>query len=494
VKPLFLSLLLTALPVCAQSIATTVLPLPGGAGSATPQVASAYDGSLYVSWTEPAGTGHALRIAQFDRDAERWAEPVTIASGDNWFINHADTPQIAAGLRGKVAAAWFVYSDGDDDHAYHAIVSTSEDHGRTWSEPRPLSTESDRTEFVSLAPLINGDWLALWLDGRAAGGHDHADHGAGAMQLYSRVLGSDAPDTLVDDRVCDCCSIASLVLPNGAVLAAYRDRSETEVRDIAYMMYRRGAWQPADAPVADGWTIDCCPVNGPSLSRRGAHVAVAWFTAADGIPAVKTARSTNAAHSWDRYGRLSAADALPKGRVATAVVRGGSQWIAWVGADDAIALRELDADGRPSETVFDLPGATTGFPRLTVLDQIDGQPTRLLLARTEPGANGMAGRVATYAISLPANPEIIVDDCGCGPGGDPNRGHALRGRIEGILPDRKALLVQHEEVPGVMRAMTMMFNVDPRVIPLVKEDQQILARMERRDDGKWWLFNLRLLE
>jgi len=28
----------------------------------------------------------------------------------------------------------------------------------------------------------------------------------------------------------------------------------------------------------------------------------------------------------------------------------------------------------------------------------------------------------------------------------------------------------------------------------VKEDQQILARMERRDDGKWWLFNLRLLE
>jgi Cu/Ag efflux protein CusF len=69
----------------------------------------------------------------------------------------------------------------------------------------------------------------------------------------------------------------------------------------------------------------------------------------------------------------------------------------------------------------------------------------------------------------------------------------VTGKIVSVLTDRKALLVAHEEVPGVMMAMTMSFQVDPRVLDLVKPEQNILARMERRDDGKWWLFSIRIL-
>jgi Cu/Ag efflux protein CusF len=64
--------------------------------------------------------------------------------------------------------------------------------------------------------------------------------------------------------------------------------------------------------------------------------------------------------------------------------------------------------------------------------------------------------------------------------------HPLKGVVMGLMAEKTALLVKHEEVPGVMRAMTMMFKVDPAVLQQVKRGDAIKALMSRRDDG-WWL-------
>jgi Cu/Ag efflux protein CusF len=64
--------------------------------------------------------------------------------------------------------------------------------------------------------------------------------------------------------------------------------------------------------------------------------------------------------------------------------------------------------------------------------------------------------------------------------------HPLKGVIMDVMPEKNALLVKHEAVPGVMRAMTMMFKVEPAVLGQVKRDDAITARMAKRDDG-WWL-------
>ncbi|MCF3648910.1 copper-binding protein [Synoicihabitans lomoniglobus] len=490
-----LLLALAAAAVPGQTVTFEERNLAAGSGSATPQFASAYDGSLYVSWTESAANHAAtLLISRFDRGNDAWLPPVQIATGTNWFVNWADTPTIAAGLRGKVAAVWSV-NNPDDDHGYHAVYATSEDHGQTWSAPAPLSTESHATEFVEVAPLINGQWLAIWLDGRDRAGH----HGAGNMQLRSRLLGSDEPDTLIDARVCDCCSISALVLPNGAVLAAYRDRSDDEIRDIAYARYSRGEWTTTTAPATDGWHIAGCPVNGPKLSRRGAHVAVSWFTGEGDDPRVMTARSNNIGNSWNFVSRVDDPSAsATRGAVSSAVTRDGSQWTTWVETNGSIALRRVNRDNELGP-IHHLPnhaaagGRAGGVPRMTLLDNRSDAPARLIIARTVPGSGDTPGRVTTHIASIAPDTDATLDDCGCGPSEAETRGHALRGRIEGIMADRNALLVAHEEIPGVMRAMTMMFQVDPRVIPLVKAEQNITARMERREDGKWWLFNIRLL-
>jgi Cu/Ag efflux protein CusF len=70
--------------------------------------------------------------------------------------------------------------------------------------------------------------------------------------------------------------------------------------------------------------------------------------------------------------------------------------------------------------------------------------------------------------------------------------HPLKGVIMGILPEKTALLVKHEEVPGVMRAMTMMFKVEPAVLEKVKRGDAITARMSRREDG-WWLTDVEVV-
>lgn len=68
--------------------------------------------------------------------------------------------------------------------------------------------------------------------------------------------------------------------------------------------------------------------------------------------------------------------------------------------------------------------------------------------------------------------------------------HALRGVITGVLAEKSALMVKHEEIPGVMRAMTMMFKVDAATLKSAKEGQAITGMMARESDG-WHLYDVK---
>lgn len=68
-------------------------------------------------------------------------------------------------------------------------------------------------------------------------------------------------------------------------------------------------------------------------------------------------------------------------------------------------------------------------------------------------------------------------------------GHPLRGVIVDVLPARQALLVHHEEIPGVMREMTMLLKVDATTLAAAKKGAAITATLLRKTDG-WWLENV----
>jgi Cu/Ag efflux protein CusF len=65
--------------------------------------------------------------------------------------------------------------------------------------------------------------------------------------------------------------------------------------------------------------------------------------------------------------------------------------------------------------------------------------------------------------------------------------YPLRGVITSVQADRSALMVKHEEIPGVMRAMTMLFKVDAATLKSVQKGQTITGMMSR--EGTDWVLH-----
>jgi Cu/Ag efflux protein CusF len=61
--------------------------------------------------------------------------------------------------------------------------------------------------------------------------------------------------------------------------------------------------------------------------------------------------------------------------------------------------------------------------------------------------------------------------------------HALRGVITAVLADKSAFMIKHEAIPGVMRAMTMMFKVDAATLKAFKVGDAITGMMSSGETG-----------
>ncbi|MCR6655566.1 MAG: copper-binding protein [Opitutus sp.] len=67
--------------------------------------------------------------------------------------------------------------------------------------------------------------------------------------------------------------------------------------------------------------------------------------------------------------------------------------------------------------------------------------------------------------------------------------HPLKGVIKDVRREHSALLVKHEEIPGVMKAMTMLLKVDAATLDAAQKGQAITAQLEQRD-GDFWLVDV----
>ena len=68
--------------------------------------------------------------------------------------------------------------------------------------------------------------------------------------------------------------------------------------------------------------------------------------------------------------------------------------------------------------------------------------------------------------------------------------HPLKGVVTAVLTERSALMVKHEEIPGVMRAMTMMFKVDAATLKAAQKGQTLTGLMSRQGSD-WVLENVK---
>jgi hypothetical protein len=350
------------------------LDVPAGPDAAFPQLASDGQDGVFMTWIETLseGAGHRLRMSH-RKSRGAWEDPVTVHEGKDFWRNWADFPSLGVFKDGAVMVHWLARS-GDATYDYNIKARISKDAGRTWGEPFLVNTDAGRGEhgFVSFAPTEKGMGVA-WLDGRETKAMSHeGEHstGGGAMTLRFAEFTSDGTrlrESRLDARVCDCCQTA-LVNTSKGLLAAYRDRSESEFRDIS--LIRPMAQKASPRPLSnDGWKIYACPVNGPALASAGDSVAAVWFTMAGGKARVKASLSRD---GGDRFSSPVEIDgAAPLGRVDVAILGSGEVILSWLGrATDGVAdinAAFLDAHGglQPAFKVASTSSArASGFPRL----------------------------------------------------------------------------------------------------------------------------------
>jgi len=363
-----IAIIVSAVLALAASPVPTVSEIksPAPPGSGQPNLTVAADGRVFLSWIEAdTPQGYVLRFSV--RGAQGWSAPKTIARGANWFVSDADVPSLAVLSDGTLAADWFVASVGPRSEAYDVNLVLSKDGGTTWSKPLMPHRDGKKRQhgFVSLVPTPDAKLAAIWLDGRNMPSEEEGD----MALMYTTIAanGTLGPETQIDNRACECCKTSMTATADGLV-AVYRDRSDTEIRDISIVRYANGRWSQPQALTNDGWEIDGCPINGPAVSANGRNVAVAWFTAPDDKSQVYVLMSADSGKTFGKKIRID--DGNPIGRVDVVSRSSGAAVVSWVertsqGAQ--VRVREVAANGTAAAplNVSGTAGLGSGvFPRM----------------------------------------------------------------------------------------------------------------------------------
>lgn len=370
-----------------KTLSVTPLSSPAALNSLTPNLFTASDGKVYLSWLEKKDTVTQFKFSLLE--ASSWSAPTKIAEGSNWFVNWADFPSLI--VNGEVFSAHWLQKRAAGTYDYDVRIAQSEDGGKTWGDSFIPHTDGVAAEhgFVSMLALNNGQNFATWLDGRntkMGEGESHHGHG-GAMTLRAGTFDSNGKmtsDAELDNRTCDCCQTAAAFASSGPIVA-YRDRSELEIRDIYVTQQVDGKWLTPKAVFNDNWKIEGCPVNGPSISASGDQVAIAWFTAAQGFGEVKLAFSNDAGATFANP--IILAKGNTTGRVGTSILSNGITAVSWMETADDMAhimLALFDEAGKElSRTTLAETSAAraSGFPVISEFGQ------QLVASWTETGEN-----------------------------------------------------------------------------------------------------------
>lgn len=360
-------------PPRALTFTTSEVPVPAGVDSAEPFLSTAAD-TVLMSWLDRSDDG--TRELLFSRYVDgEWASPHRVTRDERLLVNVADFPSVVVGPDG---ALWSHWLERDSvGFGYGIRVARSDDGGLGWSEPWTPHAVTEGTEhgFVSLVP-VGSDMGLAWLDGRAYAAGPDGSPATSETALYFRTAdahGPANPEEPLDLRVCDCCQTDVAVTSAGPVLV-YRDRSPEEIRDIRLTRLVDGAWSDGVLVHDDGWETGACPINGPAVAASGDTVAVAWFTAAEGVARVRASFSFDGGRTFRDPSDVD--DGAPAGRVDVVLLDDGSALVAWLertgaaGAD--VRLRRVAPSGRRLETLSataPFSDRATGFPRLAHADE-----------------------------------------------------------------------------------------------------------------------------
>jgi len=356
-------------------IAAEVVSPPVADSILVPQLASVGHDSVLLAWYEPRKSGgYAFRFATWT--PRGWNAVQQVVSDDSVFMHPTDLPSVTKLSSGALGAVWqrrVNKATSGDGWQYEFRVQFSTDGGASWSSPvipHTGSTLGGEHEFHAAWPTADGRLGMAWIDPRDQTVVTPKDttipaQYLGAMQLVATTVspdGSVAPESVIDDVMCECCPNSVAMTPTGPLLA-YRDkrvpagvprdslRYEMNVlRDLSFARLvsadsqSPAHWVSGRRATEDNWIYNGCPNNGPSLAASGKQVALGWWTGEGEHPRVQLKWSTDGGETFG--GAKVVSDGRADGQVSVGV-SGANKVVAWLQAG-AIQVRRYDASGSPS--------------------------------------------------------------------------------------------------------------------------------------------------
>jgi hypothetical protein len=323
------------------------------------------DGEVYLSWIDPVGKdSHALRYAKWLGGS--WTEAETITQGSRWFVNWADFPALAVGANGDLKAHWLTRHPNATSYGYGIRIAARPKGRKAWAEIHGISLDEAKeyAGFLAFAPAAKG---AIYLAPPQEKGEGHRKT---VRYVSFGSEGKVVEDLELDGDACSCCQ-TSVAQTRRGLIAAYRDHLPGEIRDIAIVRERNGKWSKPETLHADGWKINGCPTDGPSISSEKDHVAITWLTRANESAQVRLKLSGNGGDSFGEMLRIDEGNPLGRPTLASLGDQGVvAVWLEKQGAERVeIRIRRLDWNGtlHASQKVADAPlGRVVGFPRVAV--------------------------------------------------------------------------------------------------------------------------------
>jgi len=342
------------------------LDSPTQSPSGEPYLFTDRNGATYLSWIEISEGKNYLKFSKLEN--EKWSQPHMIASGEDWFVNWADYPLIAA--NGQQLIAHYLGKSGQGTFAYDVMLTTSQDAGATWSEPKSVHDDAKQAEhgFVSILPY-GDNFLVVWLDGRNTvmeGMENHEGH-HGQMSLRAAIVdkhGVKRNEWELDNRTCDCCQTSATLTDNGPVVI-YRDRSEEEIRDMSIVRFVNGQWTEPKTIYADNWKIAGCPVNGPRADAIANNLALAWFSSPEGDASVKVIFSDDGGATFGKPVRIDEGKSI--GRVDVVMLDTDHAVVSWMEGSEIKAVK-VNRDGTKEYSISIASSSdarSSGFPQMT---------------------------------------------------------------------------------------------------------------------------------
>jgi hypothetical protein len=376
-KQLYLLLLIVVIASCkmnakdkneVEKVEVMQLTSPTKDSCAEPYLFTDSKGLVYLSWIEKKGKENYFKFSTLKNDV--WSEPVVISSGNNWFVNWADYPMLAAD-GANYLMAHYLAKNTEGKYTYDIKFLNSNNNGKSWSTAKTLHDDGKQAEhgFVSMVPF-NNDFLVSWLDGRNTGAEEskvgHEGH-HGQMSLRGAIVdkqGNKKEEWELDNRVCDCCQTSATVTSNGPVVV-YRDRSENEIRDMAIVRYVNSKWTEPKIIFADKWKIAGCPVNGPRADAIGNNLVIAWFSMPEKNGHVNLIFSEDGGATFKKTIRID--EGNPIGRVDVVMLDEKTAMVSWM-EGTVIKAVKVNSDGT-KQTAIQVASSSesrsSGFPQMT---------------------------------------------------------------------------------------------------------------------------------